>query len=355
MKNSNPTSEIRDGETFDIQALENYLKKVLPQYTGRLEVRQFPGGHSNLTYLVRSGDREWVLRRPPAGSKVKAAHDMEREYRILKALAPVFPFAPEPVLFGGDASVIGGRFVLMERRRGVVMRKEIPRGMAVTKEMAEKLCKNMIEVLFQMHCLDYKAIGLQDFGKPAGYIRRQVEGWSKRYQAAMTLDAPDCDAVMTWLADHIPPESGHSGLVHGDFKLDNILIDPGDPTKITGILDWEMATIGDPIADLAYALIYWPAKEDPHPLPFDTMPALLKKAATREQLLEHYQTLCRRSIEHMDFYYCLNFFRLGAILQQIYYRYDQGLTRDKRFAAMKQNVADLMRAAKRVIRNHRGL
>jgi aminoglycoside phosphotransferase (APT) family kinase protein len=207
----------------------------------------------------------------------------------------------------------------------------------------------MIKVLHQLHTLDYRDIGLDDFGRPVGYIRRQVQGWTKRYQAARTPDAPDCERIMAWLADHLPPDHDRPGLIHGDFKLDNLVVDPDDPIKISGILDWEMATIGDPNADLAYALIYWPASGDRSPPPYDTLPSVIRDAVSREQMLAYYEELSGRSIEHMDFYFSFNLFRLGAILQQIYYRYHQGLTRDKRFAALKKVVSNLMEAAHRAI------
>jgi aminoglycoside phosphotransferase (APT) family kinase protein len=274
---------------------------------------------------------------------------MEREYRVLNALAPVFPYAPRPVLFGEDESVVGARFLLMECRCGTVVRKEVPEGMTITKEMAEMLCRNMIKTLYRLHILDYKAIGLEDFGKPTGYIRRQVEGWIKRYQAAMTPDAPTCDDIMAWLTAHIPSDSANPGLVHGDFKLDNILLDPDDPVNITGILDWEMATIGDPIADLAYALIYWKEENDPHPPPYDTMPPVVGTAVTREEMLSYYEELSGRIIANTDFYYCFNLFRLGAIIQQIYFRYHHRLTCDKRFGDLKKITAKLMQAAKKYV------
>jgi aminoglycoside phosphotransferase (APT) family kinase protein len=338
--------EIREGEGLPAKALERFLKDNIPGLSGDMKIRQYPGGHSNLTYLISFGNREMVMRRPPFGAKVTSAHDMGREYRILSALSGVFPCAPRPILHTEDASVIGCPFFIMKRLKGVVIRGEIPEGMALSPEQAEKMCKNLIKTQYALHLIDYQGIGLKDFGKPLGYMRRQVEGWSNRYEGSKTPDAPDCSDIMAWLARHLPPECARPGIVHGDFKFDNVLVGENDPTEIVGVLDWEMATIGDPMADLAYTLLSWPEKKVPGTTAFAALPPILRDAVCREEMVEYYENLSGRRVEHLPFYFSFNLFRLGVILQQIYYRFYHGITNDARFGAFKDTIIFLMQAAK---------
>src|SRR5439155_26326836 len=212
---------------------------------GPLSVEQFPHGHSNLTYLLRRGPSEWVLRRPPFGNQVKTAHDMGREYRVLSKLCTVFPAAPRPYLYCEDESVLGAPFYLMERRSGVVLRKTLPPGLAIDPPTARQLGLALIDNLARLHSLDYRQIGLGDLGKPDGYVSRQVSGWSNRYVQARTDDVPAMERVARWLGEHLPPESAAS-LIHNDYKYDNLVLDPADLTRVVAVLDWEMATVGDP-------------------------------------------------------------------------------------------------------------
>jgi aminoglycoside phosphotransferase (APT) family kinase protein len=337
--------EIRKGEELPVESLEGYLKDKVPGLSGVMKIKQFPGGHSNLTYLISFGDREMVMRRPPFGSKVKSAHDVGREYRMLSALSPVFPCAPRPILQTEDVSVIGCPFFIMEKLKGIVIRGEIPDGMVLTPEHAEKMCRNLIKTQCTLHMIDYQGIGLKNFGKPLGYMKRQVEGWSNRYEGSKTPDAPDCSGIMVWLAHHLPPECDRPGIVHGDFKFDNVLVGENEPTEIVGVLDWEMATIGDPLADLSYTLLSWPEKNDPGMTAFAGFPPILRDAVCREEMVEYYEHLSGRRIEHLPFYFSFNLFRLGVILQQIYYRYYHGITKDERFSAFKDTIMLLMQAA----------
>jgi aminoglycoside phosphotransferase (APT) family kinase protein len=341
--------EIRKGEELAADALERYLKENIAGLSGPFKIKQFPGGHSNLTYLISFGDREMVMRRPPFGSNVKSAHDMGREYQILHALSPVFPCAPRPILHTEDASVIGCPFFIMEKLNGLVIRGEIPRAMMLSPEQARMLCKNLIKTQCELHTIDYHGIGLGNFGKPDGYMQRQVEGWRKRFEGSKTPDTPDCSGIMAWLSDHLPPESHWPCIVHGDYKFDNVLVDENNPTTLVGILDWEMATIGDPIADLAYTLMSWPEKNDPGSAAFASFPPVLREAICREELVEYYEQLSGRQIENLPFYISFNLFRLGVILQQIYYRYYHGITKDERFGAFKTMVELLMQTAKTTI------
>lgn len=337
--------DIRKGEELQKENLEAFIKREIPHITGPMEIKQFPGGHSNLTYLLKFNELEMVMRRPPFGTKVKSAHDMGREYKILNALAPVFPCAPKPLLYTEDTSIIGCPFFTMERLRGVVIRGEIPEGVDLTGDRAKQLCLNLIKTQYELHSIDYRNIGLGDFGKPKGYMRRQVEGWCKRYEGSKTADSPDCERIMMWLGAHIPPDSLRPGIVHGDYKFDNVLLDLKDPVNISGILDWEMATIGDPVSDLAYTLIYWPPRDDSATAAAGSLPPALIQAVCREELVELYESLAGRSIERLPFYIAFNLFRLGVILQQIYYRYYHGITTDERFGAFKVMVQLLMAGA----------
>jgi aminoglycoside phosphotransferase (APT) family kinase protein len=232
-------------------------------------VEQFPGGHSNLTYLVKigegPGERELVLRRPPFGAQIKTAHDMDREFAFLSKLAPVYPRVPRPLLLG-DESVLGARFYVMERVRGVVLRSRLPAGLTIDPTLARGLSVAAVETLAELHAIDIEATGLAALGHPDGYVRRQVEGWTRRYAAAVTDDIPAMERVATWLAAELAanrPESGPPTLIHNDFKYDNLVLDPADLTRVRGVLDWEMATVGDPLMDLGTALCYWVELADP--------------------------------------------------------------------------------------------
>lgn len=250
----------RPGEELDIVRLQAYLLEHLPGAKGRLEVLQFPSGFSNLTYLLRLGERELVLRRPPFGANIKTAHDMGREYRILSALKPVYPKVPRPLLYCPDDSVIGAPFYLMERLHGVVLRTQPPPDL--TPELMRRICQAALEALVELHSLDYQKAGLGDLGRPEGYVERQVRGWTERYQKARTETVPGMEQAMEWLTAHIPASSS-AALIHNDFKYDNLLLNPADLTQVMAVLDWEMATLGDPLMDLGTTLGYWAEPDDP--------------------------------------------------------------------------------------------
>lgn len=342
---------VREGETFDAGKMETFIRDNLPDLQGDLEVQQFPSGFSNLTYMLKSGDREMVMRRPPYGKKAKTAHDMSREYRILTALKPVFPYAPEPLLYCDDPAVIGSPFYIMQRLKGVILRKNIPRGLQLTAEKAAALCENWVDVLVALHGLDYKKAGLGDFGKPDGYIRRQVTGWSARYRDARTDDAPDFEEVMLWLQDRMPDASASACVVHNDYKFDNVVLGPDDPSTIIGVLDWEMATIGDPLMDLGASLAYWVNADDPEEVQLiRTLPTVAPGMFTRKQLVARYLDRTGLALSSFDFYLCFGLFRLAVIAQQIYYRFYHGQTRDKRFGMLIAAVQILERAALKLVR-----
>jgi aminoglycoside phosphotransferase (APT) family kinase protein len=341
---------VRSGEELDAPRVREYLMEHIPGLAGEIEIRQFPSGFSNLTYLVKLGDREMILRRPPMGKKAKTAHDMSREYRMLKALKPHFRYCPEALLYSEDEALMGCPFYVMERLKGIILRKNYPEGFSLSESEAEKLCDRLLGVQVELHRLDYKKAGMEDFGKPEGYVRRQVEGWSKRYRDARTPDAPDFERVMQWLVDTMPAESPIVSVIHNDYKFDNVVLNPANPLEITGVLDWEMATIGDPLMDLGSSLAYWIDHSDPKDYQLMRMlPTTEKGMLTRSEIVARYSVAMGMKIDNFDFYFCFGLFRLAVIAQQIYYRFYHGQTKDKRFEMLIFAVAMLEKAAVSVI------
>jgi aminoglycoside phosphotransferase (APT) family kinase protein len=345
------TRAVRPGEELDAAWLEKYLAEKVPGLTGPLGVEQFPGGHSNLTYLLRMGEKELVLRRPPFGAKaIKAGHDMGREYRILSKLEPVYPKVPRPLVFCGEGeSPMGVPFYVMERARGVIIRAKPPKGIELTPDFMRRLSENFVDNLVELHAVDWHAAGLGEIGKPEGYLGRQVAGWTERYGKARTDDIPEMEQVATWLAGHLPAELAPT-LIHNDYKYDNLVLDPDHLPSIRAVLDWEMATIGDPLSDLGMALAYWGQADDPEErvaLPFGL--TMLPGNLTREQLVARYAEKSGRDVSGIAFHYVLSLFKVSVIAQQIYYRFKQGLTKDERFAAMLFGVQILSKTAARAI------
>ena len=293
------------------------------------------------------GDREIVLRRPPFGSKVKTAHDMSREYRVLSRLHSAYPAAPEVLLYSDDESILGSPFYLMKPIHGIIIRKDPPTGLPFSAETARRVSESFIDNLAALHALDYAAIGLGDLGKPHGYVERQVRGWLDRYHGSQTHDLPEVAGLADWMQEHLPASSD-AALIHNDYKYDNVVLAPDDITRIVGVLDWEMATIGDPLADLGTTLAYWVDGNDPEDLQrIRWCPSTYPGSMTRAELVERYARKTGRDVSHMDFYLVLARFKLAVIVQQIYYRYHQGLTKDPRFASMPDVVKILVRAAVR--------
>jgi aminoglycoside phosphotransferase (APT) family kinase protein len=343
------TAPVRSGEELPVGPLEAYLRRHLPDVQGPLTVEQFPHGHSNLTYLLRLGTTELVLRRPPFGNQVKTAHDMGREYRVLSRLSAVFAAAPHVYLFCEDESIVGAPFYVMERRRGVILRKTLPPTLAIDPATASRLGLSLIDTLAHLHSLDFQAAGLGDLGKPQGYVARQVTGWTNRFAQARTEDVPALEQVARWLGEHLPPESG-AALIHNDFKYDNLVLAPDDLTRIVAVLDWEMATVGDPLMDLGSTLGYWIEAGDPEALKQAAFgPTTLPGNLTRQELVERYQEKTGRVVSAALFYYCYGLFKLAGIVQQIYARYVRGHTRDPRFAHLNEVVAVLGQQAERAI------
>ena len=341
---------VRDGEELDLDSLESYLASELAGYQGPLTVEQFPKGHSNLTYLLRAGHRQLVLRRPPFGTKVKTAHDMGREFRILSGLRDAYPKVPRPLAYCEDETVLGAPFYLMERVRGVILRgQRPPRGLSLSPEQMRRLSTALIEQLAGLHTVDLTATGLADEGRPDGFVERQVTGWSERYFKAKTDQVDEVEEVASWLARQVPPESG-AALIHGDFKYDNLVLDPGKLDSIIAVLDWEMATVGDPLMDLGTSLGYWIDPDDSaehRMLPLG--PTLLEGNLTRRELVEAYGEASKTQLPDMLFYYVFGLFKIAVIAQQIYKRFKGGLTTDPRFASMILGVRVLGQTAARAL------
>jgi len=343
-------ADVRKGEDLSSENIEAYLKKVMPDLEGPVRVKQYPSGASNLTYLLSFDNRQLVLRRPPFGTKAATAHDMGREYKVLSALSRHWPYAPRPLVYCEDHAVIGSPFYAMEHLKGIILRKDIPDDLFSSAAQVRRLFEKFVNILCELHSLDYHAIGLGDLGKPEGYVRRQVLGWNKRYRAARTPDVPDCESVMAWLEEKIPPETERPGIVHNDFRLDNIVLDPADPFKIIGVLDWEMCTIGDPLMDLGCTLGYWVQKDDPEDRHLiRNMPTHVDGALTRRELVDLYGQISCLRMDRFDFYYCFGLFRLAVIIQQIYYRFYHGQTQDQRAKGYARGVPVLELAAKAVM------
>lgn len=350
-KNDEPV-DVRSGEELDIAKISVFIKDSIPGLKGELTVKQFPSGFSNLTYLVKAENREMILRRPPFGKKPKSGHDMLREYRILKALKPVFHYCPEPLVYTDDPAVMGCPFYIMDRIKGLIIRKKLPDGLEMDPASARTLSENLIKVLCELHSVDYRKAGLSDFGKPEGYVRRQVEGWIGRYRDARTPDAPDYEEIMKWLTEKMPADTDRPCIIHNDYKFDNVVLNPNNPLEIIGILDWEMATLGDPLMDLGNSIAYWIEKDDPPNVQMIRMMATnIEGMLTRKEQVALYSYIMGRPIHDFDFYLCFGYFRLAVIAQQIYYRFFHGQTKDERFKMLIGAVKILETVAKQLVQS----
>jgi aminoglycoside phosphotransferase (APT) family kinase protein len=348
MSATNDSVAVRAGEELDVAALSAYLRDRLAHQSsagdarGTLEIEQFPGGHSNLTYLIRYDGQEFVLRRPPVGPVAPTAHDMLREYRLLSVVNPHFPLAPKPALLCEDQSIIGVPFYLMERRRGFIIRASVPNEIGENLALRRRLSESVVDTLVALHAVDIYSTGIVNIGKPEGFVSRQVRGWSDRWERSKTSELPEMDDVISWLRERIPPDEGANSqratLVHNDFKLDNLMLDELDPSRIVAVLDWEMCTVGDPLIDLGLVLSYWTM------LGGDRQSSLRAVTngpgwMTREEIIGRYETKTGRSLSRIVFYETFARFKVAVVIQQIYFRYVQGQTHDKRF----QNFDGLVR------------
>jgi aminoglycoside phosphotransferase (APT) family kinase protein len=337
------TIEVREGEGFDVKAVERYMRgriEDLPE--GDLEVRQFPSGASNLTYLLKVANWEGVLRRPPLGPVPPKAHDMHRESKVLSHIHPVFPLAPKPYFFCEDESVIGAPFYVMERRRGVILDEAFPKGYDPTPELCLGISETVVETLVELHTVDWRKAGLENLGRPEGFLERQVKGWIERYDKAKIEEVEEVGPLTDWISNNVP-ESPDPTIIHNDYKLNNLVLDPDDLTEVRAVLDWEMTTIGDPLFELGISMSYWLEPRDSEDLKkvmptVTSMPGFL----TRDEFMELYAEKSGRDLSNKRFYLTLGYFRLAAALQQIYARWYRGQTKDERFARFGDGVKDLL-------------
>jgi aminoglycoside phosphotransferase (APT) family kinase protein len=349
---SEDTKPIREGEKLDEARLREFLRENFSEAKGEFEVSQFPAGSSNLSYCVRIGAEEYVLRRPPFGNQVKSAHDMKREFDVLSRLSKVYQPAPKPLIYCADESITGAEFYLMERRKGLIIRGKSPEILEQSSEMQRQVCVSFVANLAHLHALDYEKIGLGNLGKPEGYAQRQIEGWTKRYFNAKTDDHVELEKSIEWLNANLPASSsvGGASLVHNDYKFDNVMLNPENLTETIAVLDWEMATVGEPLMDLGTTLGYWMSKEvgnEMLSMPFN--PRVLMENISRRELVEMYQEKSGREVSNILFYYAFGTFKIAVIAQQIYFRFTKGFTRDKRFANFNHFVNALGKIALQAI------
>ena len=340
----------RPEERLPLERLDPWLKAQWPDLQGEAEVTQYSGGASNWTYRLKYPERDLILRRAPAGTKAKGAHDMGREYRLLAALKPVYPLVPEPYLYSDDETLIGTEFFIMARVDGYIPRRNLPREVQLDPTGVRRLCLSALDALIDLHEVDHQAAGLSGLAKGSGYVQRQLDGWSERYRKARTWNVGKGEKVMAWLQAH-RPDVEQICLTHNDFRFDNLVLDRNDPTRIVGVLDWELATLGDPLMDLGNSLAYWvEAGDDFLAQSTRRQPTHLPGMLSRREVIDYYCQ--RRGIDVADwrFYEVYGLFRLAAIAQQIYYRYHHGQSRNPAFKRFWLFVNYLLWRCGRVMR-----
>ena len=340
---------LRDEDAFDTAAVHGWLSSRVDGLRGEPKVRQYPGGASNLTYLLSYPDRELILRRPPAGQKAASAHDMRREFTVQDKLKPVFPYVPNVLALCTDHDVLGSDFYVMDRIEGIILRGDLPDGLTLSPDEASALAYRVFDRLIELHEVDPAAAGLADLGKGAGYVARQVRGWSDRYRKARTPNAPDGETVMAWLDANQPAEVKIC-LIHNDYRLDNLVLDGPSTLNITGVLDWEMATLGDPLMDLAGCMAYWIQADDDEIAQLSRrQPSHLPGMPKRQDLVAYYCDRMGLSADNWVFYEVFGWFRLQVIMQQIYFRFHSGQTHNEAFAGFPRFVAYLDERCRKAI------
>lgn len=340
---------VQGDEGVDLGRLAAYLKSRIPELSGDPELFKFSSGHSNLTYMVRCGDRDLVLKRPPSGQRAKSAHDMGREFRVLSRLHGIYPYAPRAYDYCEDESIIGSSFCVMERVSGIIVRRQY--APEVTPVQIAAQFTGLIDALADLHSINVAAAGLSDFGRPLGYRQRQLDGWQKRLEAARTDKMVDFSAVTEWLGAHVPREPEGAAIVHNDFKLDNVVWTVGDITKLKAVLDWEMSTIGDPLMDLACTISFWMQESDPTEfLALRAMPSSQPGVMGRQEAITRYATRRGIAADSIDFYLCFGLFRRAVIEQQKYVRFRRGETDDPRFENLDQAIGVLREMCTNVMR-----
>jgi len=344
------TTPVRSGEELNLAALTDWLRGRVEGAARGVSVEQFPGGHSNLTYLLQIDDHEYVLRRGPLGPVAPKAHDMAREFRVLQSVHRHFPEAPNAFHLCEDPAVLGAVFFLMERRHGLILRDDVPPQLAKLPNYAQLVSEAFIDCLIRLHAIDVSKTGLIALGKPEGFLERQVQGWTDRWNRAKTDDTPEMDRVMQWLVDR-RPRSPAPTLVHNDYKLDNVMLRAESADHIEGVLDWEMATVGDPLADVGLTLCYWTWADAPQ-LRARGVPSLTSQPGwyTRDQFVQRYAERTGRDLSQIGYYAVLGIFKLAVILQQIYFRFRRGQTQDARFQNFGEQVRGLVELAGSLLR-----
>jgi aminoglycoside phosphotransferase (APT) family kinase protein len=346
---------VRPGEQLDWTALDRWLRPrlrdVLPGVDGPLEILQFPNGSANLTYLLRVGSHELVLRRPPMGQLAPGAHDMKREFKVLSRLWRAFDRAPRAYLFGDDASVLGADFFVMERRRGEVVRADVPPSMRGHADVGCRIGLALVDAMAQLHALDPHACGLGDLGRPEGFVERQVNGWAKRWELAKFDDSP---AAMDELRDRLVarmPRPSRASIVHNDLKLDNCQFDPANPDRVASIFDWDMTTIGDPLIDLGTLLNYWPDPSDPPDAQRASNPGLARMGLpTRAELVARYAAATGADVTVVPWWEAFALWKTVIVVQQLHRRWVRGESTDPRMATIANRIPALVRAAEAVLR-----
>ncbi len=322
--------QVREKEQLPLDKVDAWIKAHISGVTGVPEITQYTGGASNWTYRIKYDSHDLILRRPPAGTKAASAHDMKREYDIQKALMPYYT-VPEMLAFCNDHSVMDCDFYIMRRVEGIIPRANLPKDLVLTKEQVRQLCMNVIDKLIELHKIDIQRSGLSDFGKGKGYCERQIKGWSERYQKARTWNVPKFTKVINWLKANIPTEE-RSCMIHNDFRFDNVILNPENPMEIIGVLDWEMATVGDPMMDLGNTLAYWvQADDDFMAKSTRRQPTNAEGMLTRKEVVAYYCGKMGFEPKQFTFYEVYGLFRLAVIAQQIYYRYYHKQTNNKEF------------------------
>ena len=342
---------VRGEDAFDLARVDAFLRQRIDGLDGTPTLGQFPGGASNLTYLLRYGERELVLRRPPPGAKAKSAHDMLREARVMAALRPHFAQAPRILATCDDPAVLGCDFYVMERLPGVILRRDLPPGLGLDEGGVRALCRGFIDKLVELHRVDTRDPAIAALGRGEGYIARQVGGWSERWRKAQTPASDPCEDVLAWLAEKQPAREAATCVIHNDYRFDNVVLDPAEPLRITGVLDWEMATLGDPLMDLGGSLAYWvQADDDAVFQSFRRQPTHAPGMLTRREVVDYYGQRTGRDLAQFDFHEVFGLFRLMAIIQQIHYRYALGQTTNPQFAGFGDAARYMGQRCRRLIR-----
>ncbi|NRA70432.1 MAG: phosphotransferase family protein [Gammaproteobacteria bacterium] len=343
---------VRTGEELDENAVADWLRSDTKlSLSGQPIITQYAGGASNWTYCLDYPEQSIILRRGPKGTKAKGAHDMAREFKLQQALKPVYGYVPEMLAYCDNNEILGTDFYVMEKLTGIIPRKNLPKNLLTTPNQTRQLCHNMLDCLIELHQVDYQQAGLEHLGKGAGYTARQISGWSERFQRAKTWNVPAASSVLHWLNSNMPTEE-RICITHNDFRFDNLLLDENDYTKILGVLDWELATLGDPLMDLGNTLAYWVEHNDDFLAQQSRrQPTHLPGMLTRTQVIEYYCQKTKIDVDEFTFYEVYGLFRLAAIAQQIYYRYHHGQTNNPAFKHFWVFVHYLLWRCKKAIKS----